>query len=152
MRKSLALLLFFGLVGCVTAGQQMPNNPIKNSEVVNQPFDKVWSAVITTVSERGLPIITTDKNSGLISTQSIQLQGGFNIPSRIQRVAYFNFKVVPFHDARYSLNIVVSKETDETTKIVVTPHIEGDNYEKWITFQSKGIIEQEIIQAVKNKL
>lgn len=38
------------------------------------------------------------------------------------------------------------------SKIVVTPHIEGDNYEKWVTFQSRGIIEQEIIQAVKNKL
>lgn len=54
--------------------------------------------------------------------------GCCNSNSIREGIANFPFKVVPFHDARYSLNIVITKESEELTKIVVTPHIEGNNY------------------------
>ena len=130
------------------------STPIKNSELFNQSFDKVWGATIATLSEKGFPILTSDKSSGLLSTQPIALQGTFNVPGRIKRVAIFPYIVVPFNDARYSLNIVVLKQTDETTKIVVTPIIEGKNADKgsWVTFQSNGTIEDEIIKAIQDNL
>ncbi|MFA5125338.1 MAG: hypothetical protein WC473_06000 [Patescibacteria group bacterium] len=152
MKRLIYSVVMAALVsGCATV-QQVPDNPINNSDVINQSRDEVWGAAIAAVSERGLPIITADKNSGIISTQSVELQGGFNIPSRIQKVAYFTYKIIPFRDARYSLNVVVSEESADKTRIIVTAHIEGENYEKWITFKSKGIIEQEVIQEIMNRL
>lgn len=152
MRKLLWLFVAVIMISGCTTVPQNSSNPIKNSATVSQSFDNVWGAAIATVSEKGFPIITSDKNSGLISTQSVPLQGGFNIPSRIQRVAFFPYHVVPFSDARYSLNIVILKQLDGTTKIVITPTIEGYNNENWIVFQSNGTLEANIIQEVKNKL
>ena len=127
--------------------------PVQASEALPQNYDAVWSASIASVASKGLPIVTSDKTSGLISTQAVKLQGAYNIPARIKRVAKFTFHVVPFSDVRYAVNILVAASAEGTT-ITVTPMIEGLNRDdnQWVQFESNGTIEKEIIQSIKDKL
>jgi hypothetical protein len=137
----LVVCLFIAISSFAHASEAIPGN-----------FDKVWGASISSISERGLTIVNSDKASGLISTQPVKLPGAYNVPARIKRVAKFTFHVVPFNDARYSVNVLVLRVDDNQSSIAITPIIEGFNREEWVRFDSNGTIEKELTQSIKNKL
>lgn len=65
MRRVLLILFLFMVMlnGCATT--QMVKPTIKDSEVIQAPFDRVWEALIATLAEKALPIESIEKESGL---------------------------------------------------------------------------------------
>ena len=155
IQKAFFLLFLLFICGCAVSQPQV-HPPVKNSEILQYAYDQVWPAALQTVSSMGLPIITAEKESGLISTQSVQLKGSFNIPARIKRVAYLSAGILEaWNDARYSLNITIKKIDEQSSEITVTPYIEGfeNNISRaWVSYPSNGVIEQEVTEAIKSRL
>ena len=54
------------MVGCRTYGVRPT---IQDTEIINAPFDKVWEALIATITKRGYSIEAVEKTSGLLTTQ-----------------------------------------------------------------------------------
>jgi hypothetical protein len=148
MRKLIFILLCFALTNFAYA----QDDSWENSTIFSQPFNEVWIVTIKTVTESGLVVISADTDSGLITTEPAKLQGGSDIPARINRVAFFKRRTLPFVKARYSLNILVSLEDDNHTKVAIAAFVEGYNREKWIAFESNGTLEQEFISLIDYKL
>lgn len=72
--KSLRCSLFLSVfLSCATAP---PPRQIQNSWQIDQPFDDVWQAVIEVLPEMQLAIAQTEKESGLITTNPIDLTTG----------------------------------------------------------------------------
>ena len=63
------------LAACATS--PVPRQ-IQNSFPIEQPFEKVWQAVIETFAELNLPIMNMEKASGLITTDWISFRGQKN--------------------------------------------------------------------------
>lgn len=77
MRKSSAILclMFVFVGGCATAPAQ---RTVVNSFSYTTSIDKVWSATVETFAELNLPIDNMEKDSGLITTDWINLTGTGN--------------------------------------------------------------------------
>jgi hypothetical protein len=65
-------LVCLALAACATAPVA---RQIQNSFPIDQPFEKVWQAVIETFADLSLPILNMEKVSGLIVTDWISFQG-----------------------------------------------------------------------------
>jgi hypothetical protein len=74
-RIAFTLLIFLLLASC--ASSPVPRQ-IQNSFPIDQPFEKVWQAVIETFAELNLPIMNMEKASGLITTDWISFRGQKN--------------------------------------------------------------------------
>jgi uncharacterized lipoprotein len=74
MKTKIATSIFICLVliSCATAPAP---RMIQNSFSIDQPFDKIWPAVIEVFAELNLPIMNMEKDSGLITTDWIQFTG-----------------------------------------------------------------------------
>ena len=75
MKAKIILFLIISLyfLGCATAP---PLRQIQNSWQIDQPFDTVWQAAIEVLPEMQLTIAQTEKESGLITTNPIDLPTG----------------------------------------------------------------------------
>jgi hypothetical protein len=160
MKKLLIVMLFLGLVTSASAAQNPsapaakgPEEPIKNSEVFNQSFDVVWDAVNAVVLEKGFTIKKANHDFGSIYTEPLPLPKGYDITTRIKKVAFLTFgNFFSFTNARYALYIRLNGQADKLTEVVVAPMIEGYSRGTWVAFPPNGTIENEIIQSIGSKL
>lgn len=72
MRRFFALAL--SLAACATA--PMPHE-VQRSETINADAETTWTALISLFGERGWPIATIDKGSGLIATDWLKMPDGY---------------------------------------------------------------------------
>lgn len=140
-----ALLLLGGALGCASTGEKTRTRgwsitdkpaptppaarpPLENSRRFSAPFDQVWSATVGTVADQGAPIQVVEEDSGVISTQLVGLAGGPGTYEQMDAVAYRpagDGFFSTWSNVRYALSIHVTRDTDSTTVVKVTPHIEA---------------------------
>ena len=161
MKKMLiAICLLVGIVlvqGCVSEAYK-PS--IINNREYAKPFDTVWGRLIQVITEQNYMIGAIEKDSGILSTSfelhSQNLGPLSTIQNEIKRLA-----IVPSNplaiwgDMTCQINIVVSHETVDTTKVTVNTSIKAydRNYSgSWHICYSRGIIEQNILDSIESKL
>lgn len=161
------LLFCFVVSGCAT----MPVMKVETQDTftIQSSFNKVWGALIATLSEQALPIKSIEKDSGLVTTDffifvdadSISIKEAFKkgsgaVSEKIDIIAYRPKVFLGiWTKGRYFLNIFVKSEGVNTTSIKITAHIEAfeSNIKRsWLVCNSKGVIEKEIIDSIKAKL
>jgi uncharacterized lipoprotein len=138
------------LAACATA--PMPRQ-IQNSFPIDQPFEKVWQAVIETFAELNLPIMNMEKASGLITTDWISFRGqkdeagycscgkaGFPF-SEVERKGKFNVYVKKIEEASCEIKVNSSFEATAAYQDAI----------KSISCISTGNLEKEIYELVLAK-
>ena len=126
---------------------------IQNSFPIDQPFEKVWQAVIETFAELNLPIMNMEKASGLITTDWIDFRGqkdetgycscgkaGFPF-SEIERKGKFNVYVKKMGEASCEIRVNSSFEATAAYQDAI----------KRISCISTGNLEKEIYDRVLEK-
>jgi len=76
--RVLALLIIAGmLAGCQTAPRPLPPDELNRiqTRTFNEPFDRVFSAVLETLRDANYPIAVSDPQSGLIMTDDVLPEG-----------------------------------------------------------------------------
>ncbi|MCL4510012.1 MAG: hypothetical protein M1470_02945 [Bacteroidetes bacterium] len=152
-RLMLALLLGPVLAGCAS----VPVPPaIQDTEIINAPFDKVWSAIVGTLAEQSLPIQSIDKASGLVTTQFVVFANGILAQRAIDKVAVKPSSLLyTWSGGRYMLSIFVTKSGENQTRVKITTHIEAFENNvtySWMICYSNGTIENQLFNAIKAKI
>lgn len=152
MKKLNPLFLAVILFSC-TMPPQEAREPIKDSEVFNSPFNKVWAGIVSTIAEMSLPIQSIEKESGLITTQFITDKSGWE---PVKNLAYNPTVLLgTWTGCRYTYSIFVNTLSENQTKVKVNTHIEGfeSNVTKdWHVCQSKGILEDQFFNMLRSSL
>lgn len=70
----LCLLFAFAAAACATAPRP---HEVQRSETIDADVDTTWAALISLFGERGWPIATLDKGSGMIATDWLKMPDGY---------------------------------------------------------------------------
>ncbi|MFV8249864.1 hypothetical protein ACES2I_12585 [Bdellovibrio bacteriovorus] len=113
MKFILVIPLLF-LTSCASLKKAAPP-PIEKKITVQAPFDKAWAGVIKFFSERGIPVKTIEKESGLIATENMTI----NTDSDLFVCDGFgmNGKSARSFPGTANFNVFVTKIDEKTTSI-----------------------------------
>lgn len=152
--KKITVFLLVILASCVT--KPPVKRTIKDTQIMQAPFDRVWKATVSTFAEMAMPIESMDRGSGLITTRPVRFTGGWAAPKEIDRVARKPSVFLGTWSAgKYTLSVFVRSNGKDSTKVKITTHIEAyEDYMtgKWHIRHSKGVIEKQIFDSITKKI
>lgn len=139
--------------GCATT----PRAPLvaqRTSAVIPAPKDKVWPLL---VSEVGLnyPVQAIEKESGLLSTQFVQMPVGFNNSGMENYIFPPGGFLATWDGLRMNMRIMAIESEPGKTMVTINAHYEAfeSNVSKsWRVASSNGSIENQIITRIEQKL
>jgi len=135
--------------------------PLENARVFNSDFNKVWKALIQTVARKEISIKTSDKESGVLTTEAVEFRDKLSLSAEffeadieIKRISVRPSVFMAVWEAgKYNLTFFVSPENTISTKVQIVCKIEAHNsIDGWRTCESKGVIEQEVFDSIEAKL
>lgn len=149
---SLLMLMVF-IVGCATV-PKAPLQAQRTSAVILSPKDKVWPLL---VSEVGLnyPVQAIEKESGLLTTQFVQMPVGFGNMYMDRYVFPPGGFLATWRGLRMSMRIMAIESEPGRTVVTINAHYEAfeDNVSKsWIVARSNGSVENQILTSIEQKL
>lgn len=157
MKKMAFLFVIFTITvlmfGCAT----MPKSPLqaqRTSAVILAPKDKVWPLL---VAEVGLnyPVQAIEKESGLITTQFVQMPVGLNNSGMERYVFPPGGFFATWAGLRMNMRIMAIESEPGKTMITINAHYEAfeNNVSKsWIVAHSNGSVENQILTSIEQKL
>ena len=154
INKSL-LFVFIILIICGCATAPNPNRVAqRNSAIFQAPKDKVWSLLVAEIAQK-YPVQVVEKDSGLITTQFVQMPVGFN-NSKIENYIFPPSRfLATWEGLRMNMQIIVSETNPAVTTVAINAHYEAfeSNVSKsWIVATSNGSVENGILTTVELKL
>jgi hypothetical protein len=147
----LATILMSLLSACAT----VPLAPMqRTSAVISASKEKVWPLI---VSEVGLnyPVQAIEKDSGLLTTQFVQMPVGFNNVGMERYVYPPRGFLATWGGLRMSMQILAVESEPGKTTVTVRTHYEAfeSNVSKsWIVVNSNGFIENQLLSSIEQKL
>lgn len=146
MKKILTVVFIMLIISaCATAPK---HHEIDKSDTIDEPFDKVWGALIETFAELNLPIDTIEKDSGIIATDWLDYYGtnnkaycdcgGLGLSIERERIGKFNVFVRELDPA--STMITVNAKFEQTYEFMDSRFTRKCN--------SIGTIEKQIMDEV----
>ncbi|MFA5263213.1 MAG: hypothetical protein WC378_05260 [Opitutaceae bacterium] len=151
----LALALTSALfIGCETTGANPPPVQQRTKAVFDAPKDKVWPLL---VGEVGLeyPVRAIEKDSGLITTDWINLPAGYNNMNQANWVFALGGFLATWDGLRMNMKILAVELEPGKTQVTINCHYEAfeSNVSKsWIVAQSNGSIENGILSKIEQQL
>jgi len=157
MRRQVLVLIISAaaatMVGCAT----MPRAPVqaqRTSAVITAPKDKVWPLL---VAEVGLnyPVQAIEKDSGLLSTQFVQMPVGFNNMGMERYIFPPGGFLATWGGLRMNMRIMAIESEPGKTMVTINTHYEAfeSNVSKsWIVARSNGAVENRILTSIEQKL
>ena len=138
-------------------GQESPviERRLQDSQLFAASFDRVWKAVVQTLSEMNYPIESMERENGSVTTKSM------NVEEKPIRKGLGRISTMPsitggvWSRGWYSLSIFVTPGGKNRTNVRITTHIEG--YESkvsdgWHICYSNGFLEKQFFNSVESKL
>jgi hypothetical protein len=138
-------------------GQESPaiEQKLQDSHLFAASFDRVWNAVVATISEMDYPVESMERENGSVTTKSVDVAGkpaakGLDRISTMPSIANGVWS-----RGWYSLSIFVTPGGKNRTNVRITTHIEG--YESkvsdgWHICYSNGFLEKQFFSSVESKL
>lgn len=157
MKKKTSVFVIFTalvmMIGCAT----VPRAPIKaqrTSAVMPASKDKVWPLL---VAEIGLeyPVQAIEKESGLITTEFVQMPVGFNNSGMERYVFPPGGWINTWAGLRMNMRVLAVESEPDKTMVTIKAHYEAfeDNvYKSWIVARSNGSVENRILTSIEKKL
>ena len=155
--KKLFIVLFLiaFITGCVsTQIRETPQN-YKKSIIIQSSKEKIWPIVVAEVTNN-YPIQVIEKDSGLIQTQIITIDAGYN--NRLMNHWCYAPKgfLYTWNGLKSYLQINVNEIEPNKTQITINAHYEAFEdilLKQWLKCESNGFIENQILTNIeRNKL
>lgn len=147
------LVIMVLTVGCATV-PKVPLHSQRTSAVILAPKDKVWPLI---VQEVGLnyPVQAIEKESGLLTTQFVQMPVGFNNSGMERYVFPPGGFLATWAGLRMNMRIMAIESEPGKTMVTINAHYEAfeSNVSKsWIVARSNGSVENQILTSIEQKL
>ena len=141
------------IFGCATL-PRVPFQAQRTSAVILAHKDKVWPLL---VAEVGLnyPVQAIEKESGLLTTQFVQMPVGFNNSGMERYVLPPRSFLATWAGLRMNMRIMAIESEPGKTMITINAHYEAfeNNVSKsWIVARSNGSVENQILTSIEQKL
>lgn len=154
MRKMVASVLSLILLsGCATMSSA-PIQQQRTSAVILAPKDKVWPVLVTVVAAN-YPIHVVEKDSGLLTTQSVAMPVGFNNAGMNNYILPPGGFLSTWEGLRMNMQIVVIESEPGKTMVNITTHyeaFESNVSNSWVVVSSNGSIENQILTIVEQQV
>lgn len=154
--KLLLLLSSMLLISACASLKKIDEPKIEKSVTVQVPFDKAWTEVISYFSEKGIPVKTLEKASGLISTEDMSFQTVTDSKLFVCDKYKFGGKE-PVFPGIAKFNVFVRKVNDKETSVQVntfasaTMNILGPTYNSMsLKCYSTGEHERMLFERLKS--
>lgn len=148
-----AVLVLFS--GCETMDTAAAAAPVQRTSATLQgPKDRVWPLL---VSEIGLeyPVKAIEKDSGLITTDWVNLPAGFNNMSAAKWTQPRSGFLATWNGLRMNMKIMAVEAEPGKTQVSVNCHYEAfeDNVQHaWVVQDTNGSLENSILTRIEAKL
>ena len=141
------------MVGCATV-PKAPLQAQRTSALIPAPKEKVWPLL---VAEVGLnyPVQAIEKDSGLLTTQFVQMPVGFNNMGMERYIFPPGGFLATWAGLRMSMRIMAIEAEPGETMVTINTHYEAfeDNVSKsWLVARSNGAVENRILTSIEQKL
>ena len=145
-----ALTLFSGCETVPTA----PLQAQRTSAIFSASKDRIWPLL---VSEAGLvyPTRVIEKDSGLISTDWVNLPAGFNNREAQHWIFPPGGLLATWNGLKMNMKILAVETEPGKTQVTINCHYEAyeDNVQKaWLVANSNGSIENSILTSIEKRL
>lgn len=154
MKRIVLLSLLLVLSGGCVQDLSFVKPDIIDSLVFASTYDTLWAAIVESFAEKSLPIKTIEKDSGIIATEYMRMAAPWH--KDFKDVALHpNVPFGTWYHAHYKVNIFVTTVNKTSTKVkinVLIEAFENNLTDEWHTCYSKGIIEQDILEAIRSKI
>ncbi len=164
-----SLVIFAALfVGCFFFGTKreppITYEELETKQRVTFPYsyERVWDAALAALTTQKIEEI--DRESGFVTTREKNLSGS-QLDEYAWHPNYGSFRhyesTKAMDDARYWMNIKVSKIAEDTTRVQITPNFEihirewtwdTNSVMVWRTVRSKGVMEDVIAGKIAREL
>ena len=147
------LSLIVLMVGCAT----VPRSPLqaqRTAVVMIAPKDKVWPLLVAEVG-MNYPVQAIEKDSGLLTTQFVQMPVGFNNMGMERYIFPPGGFLATWSGLRMSMQIMAIESEPGKTVVTINTHYEAfeNNVSKsWIVARSNGAVENQILTSIEQKL
>lgn len=142
------------VIGCVTVPIAEKIVAQRTSATIAAPKDKIWPLLVAEIAQH-YPIQVIEKDSGLISTQMVQMPVGFNNRGMEQYIYPPRGFLATWEGLRMSMQIIAIDGEPGTTIVTINSHYEAyeSNLSKsWVVAQSSGAVENQVLTAIEQKL
>lgn len=143
------------LSGCATTPERGPAVPLlRTAATFDATVDQVWPLV---VAEIGLsyPIAVVEKDSGLITTDFVLMDAGYNNRFMTDWVRSPGGFLAVWDGLRMKMNVMVVEVGAGQTRVSIRAHFEAyeDNARKtWVVCTSIGAVESGILDRIAVQL
>ena len=143
LRKLLLFTVMVLMVGC--AARKPTTFDFTNQKTYDASFDKTWESVISIFAEANIPIVTLEKDSGLIVSDNLAASGG----NYYCKTGFFDHIRSP--EGRF--NVFVRKVSDGKTSVQINSTYRaqlwfGDNLKGWAKCVSTGELERLLFKNI----
>jgi hypothetical protein len=148
--SSVAMIM---MAGCATVPSE-PMQQQRTSTVLSAPKDKVWPVLVAEVAQ-SYPVQAIEKDSGLLTTQLVQMPVGFNNAGMENYIFPPGGFLATWGGLRMSMQIVVIESDPGKTTVTISTHYEAfeSNVSKsWLVARSNGSVENQILSNIEQKL
>jgi len=119
-------------------------------------YDKVWEVTVKVLESRSLEIKDINRENGVITTRFTNYSAGPKAHHDIEKIAERPpVRLALYTQVGYSLQIILTPVNDMSTQVRVKATIEAydsNATKQWHTCTSKGLLEQDILRAIKQSL
>lgn len=152
MNKHFILFLgaFLLLAGC--SGNKKASTSDTSRNYYDASYNLVWQAALNALDKKGLPVLTADRNDGIIQTD-------VNSTDRYTLYTFFNTKDTPCVAKRFAADVRIKEKRKGLVKVIVKAYgscSTADTAEErsakqnltWKDFSSTGQLEKEIVAEI----
>ena len=153
-RLPLYTTVLFMIAGCATPPPQGPM--VDDTSFYLGRFDKVWEVTIKVLEKKSLEVKDMDKEKGEITTQFTNYSVGAKAHHELDKIAERpELRLGLYTQVGYSVNIKLVAINEMSTQVKITASIEAYDTnitKKWQPCRSKGVIERELLDKIRNSL
>lgn len=153
-RIPLCTAVLFMLAGCASPPPQGPM--VDDTSFYLGRFDKVWEVTMKVLEKKSLEVNNMDKERGEITTRFVNYSVGAKAHHELEKIAERpELRLGLYTQVGYSVNIRLVAINEMSTQVKIKANIEAYDTnvtKKWQPCKSKGVIERELLEKIRNSL
>ena len=153
MKKTITIYLILFISICSGCAIEPFVEPRINKNITySADYDTVWKAIIQVFSEENYPIKAIEKDSGIISTDFINMGRMHSLKDKILHPDYL---LAVWENVHYTINVFANEIEENKISVTINTHVEAfesNTSQQWHVCYSKGVIEKSILDSISSKI